>query len=141
MKVVVQYIGYFMAILGALTVVWRIAISFQKGEDRDSHTTQEIIEIREDMITRYEWKTFTDSIYVHNHRMRNSMEEIKTGLNSLRTSYVSYIKDQSSQNALTVDQFIRYMDGVEFELKKKPEKNSWQIPLQPSDYSIQYSLR
>ena len=141
MKVVVQYIGYFMAILGALTVVWRIAISFQKGEDRDSHTNEEIIEIREDMITRYEWKTFTDSIYVHNYRMRNSMEEIKTGLNSLRTSYVSYIKDQSSQNALTVDQFIRYMDGVEFELKKKPEKNSWQIPLQPSDYSIHYSLR
>ena len=37
-----KYIGCFAAIVGIVTVIWRIVISFQAGEDRDAHTTIEL---------------------------------------------------------------------------------------------------
>ena len=126
MKLIIQYVGYFMALVGALTVIWRVAISFQKGEDRDMITNKEIIEIRDEMITRTEWSILVDSISHHTARMEGSMNEIKTGLNALRNSYVSFVRNQKN---LTTDQFLKYMEGIEFELKKKPESSSWLIPL------------
>lgn len=116
-----------MAVVGAVTVIWRVAISFQKNESRDEITTQEICEIREEMITKEQWHVFTDSVYAHNYRMRNSMNEIKTGLNALRNSYVSYLRNQKG---LTKEEFLNYMEGIEFELKKKPDNSSWRIPFE-----------
>jgi len=129
-KAIIQYVGYFMALVGAVTVIWRIAVSFQKADDLNIHNTEDIIEIRDDMVTKTEWYLFTDSIYNHNRRMRSSMNEIKVGLNNLRNSYVSYLRNDSR---LTKDDFLRYMEGIEFELKKKPDNSSLLIPLRPSD--------
>jgi len=130
MQKLVQYISYFMAVIGAVTVIWRIAVSFQKADDMNADNTQEIIEIRNEMITRTQWYIFTDSVYNHNYRMRNSVEEIKKSLNNLRNSYVSYLRNDES---LTKDDFLRYMEGIEFELKKKPDNSSWKIPLLQND--------
>ena len=126
MKIIIQYIGYFMAVVGMVTVIWRVAISFQKAEDRDSLTTQEICEIKEDMVKHTDWKIFVDSIYYHNFRMEEKMNDIKKGLNALRSSYVQYLRNDES---LTKDDFLQYMEGIEFELKKKPVNSSWLIPL------------
>ena len=126
MKIIIQYIGYFMAVVGMVTVIWRVAISFQKAEDRDSLTTQEICEIKEDMVKHTDWKIFVDSIYYHNFRMGEKMNDIKKGLNALRSSYVQYLRNDGS---LTKDDFLQYMEGIEFELKKKPVNSSWLIPL------------
>lgn len=116
-----------MAVVGAVTVIWRVAVSFQKNENRDELTTAEICEIRDEMITRTEWHVFTDSVYAHNYQMRRSMNEIKTGLNALRNSYVSYLRNDKG---LTKDEFLNYMEGIEFELKKKPDNSSWRIPFE-----------
>jgi len=130
MKTVIQYISYFMAFVGAVAVIWRIAVSFQKSDDLVIHNSEDIIEIRDDMVTKSEWYLFTDSIYSHNRRMRSSMNEIKTGLNNLRNSYVSYLRNDER---LTKDDFLRYMEGIEFELKKKPDNSSLMIPLRRND--------
>lgn len=125
MKAVIQYIGYFMAVVGVVTVIWRIAVSFQKSEALNDHNASDIIEIRDEMVTRTDWHVLTDSLYVHNVRMSQSMNEIKTGLNNLRNSYVSYLR---SDKGLTKDDFLRYMEGIEFELKKKPDNSTFMIP-------------
>lgn len=126
MKPLAQYISYFMAIVGAVTVIWRVAVSFQKSEDRDDIATQELTEIKQEMITKNEWSIFTDSIYYHNVRMERKMDDIKTGLNALRSSYVLHLRNDKT---LTKDAFLQYMEGIEFELKKKPDNSSWMIPL------------
>lgn len=127
MKSIIQYIGYFMAVVGVVTVIWRIAVSFQKSESRDDVTTQELTEIKQEMITKTEWSVFTDSIYYHNVRIENKMEDIKTGLNALRGSYVLHLRNDKN---LTKDDFLKYMEGIEFELKKKSDNSTWMIPLQ-----------
>jgi len=130
MKAIIQYIGYFMAIVGAVAVIWRIAVSFQKSESQNDINTSDIIEIRDEMVTRTDWHILTDSLYLHNDRMRRSMSEIKTGLNNLRNSYVSYLR---SDKTLTKDDFLKYMNGIEFELKKKPNNSSFMIPYKSSE--------
>jgi len=114
-----------MAIVGAVAVIWRIAISFQKSETQNDDNTSDIIEIRDAMVTRTDWHVLTDSLYLHNARMRRGMNEIKTGLNNLRNSYVAYLR---SDKGLTKDDFLRYMEGIEFELKKKPDNSTFMIP-------------
>ncbi|MDH7554351.1 MAG: hypothetical protein QHH74_11910 [Spirochaetota bacterium] len=116
-----------MTVVGVVTVIWRVAISFQKAEDRDNFTAQEIYEIKENMVRRTDWKIFVDSIYYYNFRMEEKMNDIRKGLNALRSSYVQYLRNDES---LTKDDFLQYMEGIEFELKKKPGNSSWMIPLQ-----------
>jgi hypothetical protein len=119
-----------MAFVGAVAVIWRIAVSFQKSDSQNDLNTSDIIEIRQEMVTQHDWHMLSDSIFAHNSRMMSGMTEIKTGLNRLRNSYVSYLR---SDKTLTKDDFLRYMEGIEFELKKKPDNSSWMIPLRQNE--------
>lgn len=96
-----------MAVVGALTVLWRVAISFQRGEDK---TTQ----IEKEMVTKYDMKKLVDSISIYNYRMENKMDAIISSQNALRTSYVKYLKSAVNSKTLTLDNFLQYMEGIEW---------------------------
>jgi len=125
MKQLAAYIGYIMGIAGFAMFIWQASAKYQKGEDQSTSTKEEVKEIKESMITKADWRTFADSICAYNERMERKQDEVISRLNSLRGSYVKYV---SRDSTLTYKEFREYMEGIEFELKKKFESNLLMTP-------------
>jgi len=103
MKLFLQYIGYLMAIVGFATVVWRVAVSFQKTEDRTGIIEKKIDRIERTQITKSDVAGIVDSL----------LKPVIENQDAWGKSYIYHLRRDSS---LKLDDFIRILEGVKFEL-------------------------
>jgi len=103
MKIFLQYIGYLMAIVGFATVVWRVAVSFQKTEDRTGIIEKKIDRIERMQITKSDVAGIVDSL----------LKPVIENQDAWGKSYIYHLRRDSS---LKLDDFIRILEGVKFEL-------------------------
>lgn len=113
LKQIFQYISYFMVILGFAGVVWTYAArSTEKNYDvRDIRN--DLSELKQTVATKRDVCDLRDTITNYIYRSEKTDMAIMNGHNALRRSWSQYIKDNTNQ----IDEFIRYMNGIEFELK------------------------
>lgn len=126
MKQIVQYIGYFMAVAGCVAFIWQKAIITEQRRDKATHTEQKIANIEKNMVTKTNIAEIVDSIFVVR------LDTVIRNQNALRNSYVAFIRDRYvGKNApLTFDDFEKYMNGIEFELKiPKPDSADFKIKI------------
>jgi len=90
-----------MAIVGFATVVWRVAISFQKTEDRTGVIEKKIDRIERTQITKSDVSNIVDSL----------LQPVLLAQDGLRRSYVRYLRNDST---LKLTDFIEYMNGIEW---------------------------
>jgi len=117
LKGVVKYVSLFTLIVGAVTIIWKTAVFF---DDRGDQTVQ-IEEKLEVIITQQnEQDVKIDSLMQDVTLVRRQLTDLTSSQNSLRDSYVRYL---SNDDALTKEEFIKYMEGIQFSVEKKNENN------------------
>jgi len=92
-----------MAIVGFATVVWRVAVSFQKTEDRTGIIEKKIDRIERTQITKSDVAGIVDSL----------LKPVIENQDAWGKSYIYHLRRDSS---LKLDDFIRILEGVKFEL-------------------------
>lgn len=110
---IIQYIGYFMAVAGVVAFIWQKAIITEQRRDKVTHVEQKVANIERSMITKENVAQVVDSVFA-----AKLVPYIKD-MNALRNSYVAFVKDRyiGANKPLTFDDFVKYMNGIEFELK------------------------
>ena len=113
MKQIVQYIGYVMAVWGIAVTIWTLSARNTDKKYDVLDIKKEVATLKQGMITKTEIADIMDSIVVER------LEPIIAGQNALRSSYIRFVKDVYTNKGkpLTFDDFVKYMDGIEFELK------------------------
>lgn len=112
MKLIFRIVGYFLATASAVTVIWGVATYFNKSETRTQHIENSLETIIE---TQQSESVKTDSLMFNVNRLNRNVNDLTGSHNALRESYVNYL---SHDDALTKEEFIDYMQGIEFEIKK-----------------------
>jgi hypothetical protein len=113
MKQIAIYIGYVMGILGFAGIIWTYASKSADKQYEVADVKKQLTELQQNMITKNDIANVVDSIVVVR------LKPIMNAQNALRTSYVQFVKDvyTNKGKSLTFDDFVKYMDGIEFELK------------------------
>jgi hypothetical protein len=113
MKQIATYIGYVMGILGFAGIIWTYASKSADKQYEVADVKKQLTELQQNMITKNDIANVVDSIVVVR------LKPIMNAQNALRTSYVQFVKDvyTNKGKSLTFDDFVKYMDGIEFELK------------------------
>jgi len=130
-KLAIKYIGYLMAFAGAVTLVWKVAVYFDRRDNRSS-----LIEIKVDklIISDSSRSAKLDHIITNQKNIEIKFNESIVAQNALRNSYVLHL---SKDKALTKEDFLKYMEGLSLELKKNDWINMWLIPLQKDSLTVQ----
>ena len=112
-KLILKFIGGFLSVVAAATIVWRVAVYFDDQKDES-----EVIKTQLDTIidTQDHQTKMNDSIYVKLEKLSKDVNVLKEEEQALRKSYVRYL---SNDEALTKEDFINYMQGLTLDLKKK----------------------
>lgn len=108
MKLFLQYIGYLMAIVGFATIVWRVAISFQKTEDRTGIIEKKIDGIERSLISKADVTNIVDSL----------LQPVIANQDSWGRSYVYHLRRDST---LKFNDFLKIMEGLQFVLVQSEE--------------------
>jgi len=114
MQLIIKYIGYLMSILGFAMAVWGLSA-------KATAKTMRMDKIESSIYTQAEQQRFADSLLVVFKEIRGdigsiqqSQQAVISSYNSLRASYSLHLKNDK---ALTKDDFIMLMNGIQFELK------------------------
>lgn len=104
------YWGYFMTVVAAVTFIWTLGVKSGVKSKEKISVKEDIIEIKEQLIKE---KQKTDSLLVIVNNVKAGQNNLIENQNAMRNSYVSYL---SSRKFLTKEEFIKYMEKLEFEL-------------------------
>jgi len=115
-----SYIGYIMGILGFAGVVWTYATKSANKDYDVKSLRMDVTEFRQEMVTKDDIKLLTDSLNQYNARIEVKMNEVIKGQNSLRRSYVAYIKSAVKDR----DYFIELMNGIEWVVSPIEDKRT-----------------
>jgi hypothetical protein len=114
------YISYYIAITTAIGILWSCFIVYRNWVDNNKNLQNNV-----ENITNGQIKLQTaDSLLLQNQiEIKKEIDNLKEGienntekLNSLEKSYIRYI---SNDEALTKSDFLKYMDGLTIDSKKK----------------------
>ena len=106
------YTEYYFAIVSALGIIWGVFTFYHKWKDGNDQLKKDVQVI----IVTQKQQTKTDSLLLFNQNaMIMQLEENTKVTNSLQSSYVRYI---SNDKALTKSDFVKYMEGLSFDVKK-----------------------
>lgn len=111
-KTILRYVSYFLAIAGAVTVIWKVALYFDDKNDKTSTIETKLSIVIENQVML---KTNTDSMIIGLTAANKNLTELTAAQNALRNSYVRYLVNDK---ALTKDDFLKFMEGLQWELKK-----------------------
>ena len=102
-----------MAVWGVAVTIWTLSAKNADKKYEVADVKKQLTELQQDMITKNDIANVVDSIIVVR------LKPVMTAQNALRTSYVQFVKDvyTNKGKSLTFDDFVKYMDGIEFELK------------------------
>lgn len=129
-KVIFKYIGYFLALAGAITIVWKVASAFERRSLKDT-TTDQKLEIIID--NQHIQKTTIDSTLRILGITNSKLDEVIKSQNALQNSYVKHLMNDKT---LTKDDFVNYMKDLEWSLKKNYENSIYPIVSKSSNYGI-----
>jgi hypothetical protein len=117
-----------MSIIGFATVVWRVAISFEKRDEKSLMIEKQLIEVNKSVI---DLNMSVEDLETGQEYLRSEIKKqgiltnkVVESQNGLRSSYIKFIKNDKS---LTVDEFLNYMQGIEVGVKRDDFKDSLKI--------------
>jgi len=116
-KTIFKVLGYFLTVAASVTVIWGVFTFVDNKNDADV-STQDQLEII--IAVQETEKVKTDSISVNIQRLNRNINHLTKEQKSLRQSYVRYL---SNDDALTKDDFLEYMQGIELDIKKNGSRN------------------
>jgi len=104
------YIAAFMAVVGVVSFIWAAGVKSERKTNENQNIKQDVIEIKSNQI---EQKAKTDSLFKVVSVIKSDQDKIMENQNAMRNSYVNYLTNQKS---LTKEDFLKYMNGLEFQL-------------------------
>jgi len=104
---IAQYIGYFLAVVSAVTVIWQKAIITEQRKEKVTQQDKRIESLEGLLVTKGDIANVVDSVIMIR------LESLVKSQNALRASHVLLVKDISK----SIDGYIKYLNGIEFELK------------------------
>jgi len=124
MKQIVTYIGYAMAVWGVVTTIWLLSAKNTRKEYDVSDLKKDVTELKNNMVTKHDMQDLRDSLQRFVLRSERVDKKIADNYNSLRRSYVTYLKDNTSK----IDNLIKYLNGIEFELNvPRPDSTDFKM--------------
>ena len=116
-KIVFKILKVFLLLGGAVGMVWGVFALVDNIKDGNTATKEQL----EKIITVQEAeKIKTDSLSINMQRLNKNMGHLTKEQKSLRQSYVRYL---SNDDALTKDDFLEYMQGIELDIKKNGQRD------------------
>jgi hypothetical protein len=112
-KQFVQYISYIVGILGFAGIVWTYAAKSTEKDYDVRDLRKDVLELKHVVATKQDLMNLRDTVNGFIYRSENTDKIMVGRLNDIRRNWSQYIKDNTNQ----LDEFIRYMNGIEFELK------------------------
>ena len=100
-----------MAIVGAVTIIWRVAVSFTKQETTDLKHAEEIMSIK--ALQTVQTEKLDSLIYVIN-RLSTTTAQVVEMQNAQRKSYLTLVK---SIEGIDQDFWFVLLNGLEFDLR------------------------
>jgi hypothetical protein len=123
-----KYSGYYFSIISVLGVLWGAFAVFNNWKENNKSMQTSVKTIIETQMHQVK----TDSILLKNQSdMQLQLSTIQSTTSSLSRSYVKYI---SNDKTLTKQDFLNYMEGLSFDVKKNLI-NYYQIP-QKQEYFL-----
>jgi len=121
------YAGYYFAIVSVLGVVWGAFAAYDNWKDNN-----EILQNNVNTIIRAQATAAkTDSLLLEQQeQMKEQLDDIQGTTESLEDSYVRYI---SNDKSLTTRDFLEYMEGLSFDVKKNSSSEQSVIPYRPQE--------
>jgi outer membrane PBP1 activator LpoA protein len=130
------YWGYAMTLIAAVTFVWTLGVKSERKDNEKITIKKDITQI----ITTQKTQTQkVDSLFIVVNIIKKDQKQIVDGQNAIRKSYVQYL---SKDKNLTKEDFIKYMNGLEFQLipletksfnNDKQEYNIKVVPIKPPE--------
>lgn len=111
-KAIKSYSEYYFAVVSVLGVLWGGFVVYDNWKDNNKTLQSNVKTIMEAQIRQGK----TDSLLLKNQfDMQSQLRAIESTTNSLQSSYVKYI---SNDKTLTKQDFLKYMEGLSFDVKK-----------------------
>lgn len=121
------YSGYYFAIVSVLGVVWGAFAAYDNWKDNN-----EILQNNVNTIIKAQASAAkTDSLLLDQQaKMRSQLNEIQQTTEALESSYV---KRLSNDKSLSKQDFLDYMEGLSFDVKKNSSYEQVRIPYLPQE--------
>jgi hypothetical protein len=117
-----SYIAAIMAVIGLVSFIWAVGVKSERKTNESEGIKKDVTEIKNIQIKQ---SAKTDSLYNIVTIIKKEQSELTKGQNAMRNSWVYWLTNQKS---LTKEDFIKYMNGLEFQItpdvdpvEKKPE--------------------
>jgi hypothetical protein len=112
LKSIKLYAEYYFAVVSVLGIVWGAFVIYDKWKDSNKELQTNVKTIMETQVRQGK----TDSLLLKNQSaMQEQLNGIESTTSSLHSSYVKYI---SNDKTLTKQDFLKYMEGLSFDVKK-----------------------
>jgi len=106
------YSSYYFAIISVLGVVWGAFVVYDNWKDNNKLLQTNVNSIMKSQASQ----TKTDSLLLKQQaEMQKQLDEIQGTTESLEDSYVKYL---TRDKTLTKEDFLDYMEGLSFDVKK-----------------------
>ena len=112
LKQIGQYISYIMGILGFAGIVWTYATRHADTDYNVNDIRKDLSALKETVATKRDVADLRDTIMNFITRSEKKDMAIINNLNAQRRSWTAWLRD----NVKKIDDWVRYMDGLEFEL-------------------------
>jgi outer membrane PBP1 activator LpoA protein len=112
------YWGYAMTLVAAASFVWTLGVKSERKDNEKLTIKKDITQI---IITQKLQTQTVDSLFNIVSILKNQQKQVIDGQNAMRTSYVQYL---SKDKNLTKEDFIKYMNGLEFQMVPLPLEKS-----------------
>jgi len=126
------YWGYFMTVVAIGSFVWTLGVKAERKTFENINIKDDVKDLKVEQLKQ---KIIIDSLFVVVKDIKEQKKEILstqnailTSQNAMRNSYVKYL---SNDKSLTKDEFIKYMNGLEFQL----------IPFDNVESGIEYNIQ
>lgn len=121
-KAIKTYSEYYFAVVSVLGVLWGGFVIYDNWKDNNKILQSNVKVIMETQIRQGK----TDSLLLKNQMdIQSKLNSIELTTNSLQSSYVKYI---SNDKSLTKQDFLKYMEGLSFDVKKN-SSTSMTLPI------------
>ena len=104
------YLAIFMSLVAAVTFIWTLGVKSERKSSEDTSNKKDITEIK---ISQKEETKKLDSLIVIVNLIKQDQSKIVESQDAMRNSYVNYL---SNQKTLTKEDFLKYMNGLEFQI-------------------------
>lgn len=105
------YWGYFMTFVAAITFIWTLGVKSERKSNENISVKQDVIEIKD--VQKIQSKNI-DSLLIIIKDIQINQIKLTENQNAMRNSYVKYI---SNDKTLKLDDFLEYMNGIEFQIE------------------------